>query len=239
MVDNQILEEFIHNFYGYGTYRCNYWFIGMEEAGGNSIQEINRRLSAWEKRGQLELEDVAEYHFAIDIPEHFRDPVKLQPTWNKLIRILLSAENRTVTLEDVRQYQKNLLGRSKGESCLLELLPLPSPSTGKWTYAQVSDLPFLKSRQVYAEACTPFRIEHLRDRIQEHQPHLIVFYSFSYQDQWRDIAGTDLQLSYNGEYYTGGDQNTLFLICKHPAARGITNQYFDDIGKIISKENGR
>ena len=108
MNKDNLLETFIHNFYGYGNYQANYWFIGMEEGGGNSIEEINRRLNSWNNRGKFELEDVAEYHFAIGIPEHFRDPAKLQPTWNKLIRTLLSAQGQPGSTDDVREYQKSM-----------------------------------------------------------------------------------------------------------------------------------
>ena len=233
MQNDFLLEEFIHNFYGYGNYRGNYWFIGMEEGGGNSIEEINRRLNSWNTRGRLALEDVAEYHFAIGIPKHFRDPAKLQPTWNKLIRILLSAQGQPGTTDDVREYQKSSLGRPNGDSCLLELLPLPSPSTGKWLYGQHSSIPYLKSRKLYSQTCTSFRADHIRSRITEYEPKAVVFYSFSYKDFWQEIAGLDLQKSENGEYYIARENSTLFLITKHPAAKGVTNQYFENIGELI------
>jgi hypothetical protein len=233
MLNINLLKEFIFNFFGYGNYHSKYWFIGMEEGGGNSIKEVNRRLNAWEKRGKLELEDVAEYHFAIGIPEHFRDPAKLQPTWNKLIRILLSAEGQAGATEDVREYQKSSLGRLNGESCLLELLPLPSPSTGKWLYGQHSSLPYLKTRKLYSETCTPFRAAHIRSRIDDFKPKAVVFYSFSYKDHWQEIAGAKLEKSENGEYFIGENDATLYLITKHPAFTGITNRYFENIGEII------
>ncbi|BAY34333.1 hypothetical protein NIES2107_62380 [Nostoc carneum NIES-2107] len=33
--DDELLEKIIETFYGYGNYQGNYWFIGMEEAGGD------------------------------------------------------------------------------------------------------------------------------------------------------------------------------------------------------------
>ena len=38
--DDQVLDEFAHQFYGYGNYDGRYWFIGMEEGGGNSFAEV-------------------------------------------------------------------------------------------------------------------------------------------------------------------------------------------------------
>ncbi len=55
--------------------------------------------------------------------------MRIQPTWNKLIRIVLSAkEKENINLENVRKYQINELGRKDKETCLLELFPLPSQS---------------------------------------------------------------------------------------------------------------
>ena len=59
--DDQLLGEFVQNFYGYGDYSGQFWFIGMEEGGGNSFAEVVKRLDTWARRGRRELEDVAEY----------------------------------------------------------------------------------------------------------------------------------------------------------------------------------
>jgi len=234
MLDDNLLDDFIHNFYGYGNYRGKYCFIGMEEGGGNTVDEISRRLTTWNKRGKPELEDVAHFHLDIGIPEHFQDPVKLQPTWNKLIRILLSAERVDATADKVREYQKNSLGRTNGDSCLIELLPLPSPSTNRWVYSHNSRLPILETRDKYSQACVPFRSAHIRKRISEHKPDAVVFYSISYREFWEDITGFELEKHKNGDFYIGKDDNSLYVITKHPATIGVTNSYFEDIGKNIS-----
>ncbi|MFL7892770.1 MAG: hypothetical protein AB8I56_11970, partial [Anaerolineales bacterium] len=64
MFNDTLLEDFINRFFGYGNFKGKYWFIGMEEGGGNSLEEINRRLDAWDMRGRREVEDVADYHRA-------------------------------------------------------------------------------------------------------------------------------------------------------------------------------
>ncbi len=38
-LDELLLEEFIHTFFGYGDYQAEYWFVGMGESGGNSFNE--------------------------------------------------------------------------------------------------------------------------------------------------------------------------------------------------------
>jgi hypothetical protein len=165
LFDDQLLSKFIQNFYGYGNYSGQFWFIGMEEGGGNSFSEINTRLAVWANRGKNELEDLAEYHKDIGLMHWFKEKPRLQTTWNKLIRILLSSSGQIPTIEQVREYQQTLLGRLIGDTCLLELLPLPSPSIEQWVYAQYSQLPYLRDRETYRKECIKTRIIHLQYQI--------------------------------------------------------------------------
>lgn len=41
MFNDPLLADFANKFYGYGNYAGDYWFIGMEEDGGNSLVNIN------------------------------------------------------------------------------------------------------------------------------------------------------------------------------------------------------
>jgi len=163
--DDQLLQEFMHNFYGYGSYQGAYWFVRMEEGGGDSFDEVSKRLRVWNQRGRPELEDVVAYHLALGITHPFCEKPKLQPTWAKLIRVLLSIEDRTPTKEEVRSYQQRLWARSGDNVCLLELLPLPSPSTSHWLYGQHSKLSSLISREQYRQIWSDIRIRALQQRI--------------------------------------------------------------------------
>ncbi len=232
--DDQLLDAFVRNFYGYGNYSGQLWFIGMEEGGGNSFTEVAKRLNAWADRGRCELEDLAEYHAAIGITYLFNDRPKLQPTWNKLIRILLSSHGQTPATEQVREYQRASLGRLDGDTCLLELLPLPSPSTGHWLYARHSRLPYLANRKTYRQVCLAPRISHLQRRIIEYKPRAVVFYGFSYREHWRAIAGVDLVQEWDG-VCTGRNRSTLFVMTRHPVAKGVTNDYFHQVGRLIAR----
>ncbi len=78
--DDQLFDEFAHNFYGYGSYRGQFWFVGMEEGGGKSFSEVNKRLETWAARGKREIDDVAEYLTAIGITHLHNDRPELQST---------------------------------------------------------------------------------------------------------------------------------------------------------------
>jgi hypothetical protein len=233
--DDLLLDEFAHSFYGYGNYGGQFWFIGMEEGGGASFDEIAKRLEAWALRGRRETDDVAEYLAAIGLTHLHNNHPKLQSTWSGLIRILLSSEGsegQTPTTEQVREYQRTSLGRLAGNTYLAELFPLPSPSLGHWLYAQHSALPYLVDRRTYRQHCLAFRSAHLREQSGEHRPAVAIFYGLSYRRYWQAIANVDFKEELDG-VYTGCNGSTLFIMTRHPAATGVTNEYFRQIGRLI------
>lgn len=233
MLDNHVLAGFIKCFYGYGNYHGRFWFVGMEEGGGNSIADISRRLGAWNMRGRKELEDIAEYHRAIGVDNRFDDNPKLQPTWNKLIRIVLTANGQSCDTERICDYQKRTLGAIDGDTCLLELLPLPSPNTNAWLYRDNSSLPYLTDRDTYRSYTTCFRVAHLQERLSRFQPTAVVFYGLRYQVYWERISGVQAWLKSSEGIVHASKNQTLFIMAKHPVAR-INNEYFHQIGRLVS-----
>lgn len=239
MLDDTLLEAYINSFYGYGNSTAKYWFVGMEEGGGNSLEEIETRLNLWDKRGRNELEDLFEYHQALGVLKYFGEKPKTQSTWKYLIRLLLSAENQPFTLDklidEIKSYQANQLGRKAGETALIELLPLPSPSVNQWTYGEWSSLPYLNTRKSYRAYCLPKRIRFLQQRILDCQPRHVIFYGSGYATYWEAIADTKFQPIEVGNFqaYVGKKSGTRFVMTVHPAARGITYEYFEKIGELI------
>lgn len=233
--DDQMLQAFMDNFYGYGNYDAPYWFIGMEEGGGDSFEEVSKRLTVWDSRGRRELEDVVDYHLELGITWPFGEKPKLQWTWAGLIRVLLSIEGLEPTTEEVRLHQQRSWARSGGNVCLMELLPLPSPSTSHWLYAQYSKLPTLRSRKQYRKLMSQVRIRAIQQRIAAHQPQVVVFYSFTYRPYWLQLVGAELQPVLSGELYIHKGPSTLYAVLKHPVATGVTNAYFHEAGRLIRR----
>lgn len=225
------LHRFAHEFYGYGNYQGKIWFIGMEEGGGNSENEIETRINAWASHSR-ELEDVASYHQAIGISQFFTPTPVLQTTWSKLIRLLLCFQNIAPTMEKIRLYQRDEFGRRDNETCLLELMPLPSPSTNEWLYSRISSLPYLETRKKYTEKLLEFRIKAIQEKIFEYAPEIVIFYSKKYTKYWEQIAGIPLT-EFENNISIGHNQSTTFAIVTHPATRGVTNEYFCQAGNII------
>lgn len=238
-LDDGNLEEFMGNFLGYGNLCSDFWFIGMEEGGGNSFEEINARLNHWVVGGKKELEDVVEYHEKFGMEYFFNDKPKNQPTWNKLIRIILASEGDKLSLDDVKYFQKSKLARTDSNNCLIELFPLPSPSATNWVYSEISKINYLKSRSIYKNHLICSRAKSIRDKIKTHQPKFVIFYGNNpeYREYWSLIANTQFQKIDIGEKsgYTAKVDGTLFIIVNHPVSTGITNEYFHSIGKLTAQ----
>lgn len=232
-LDDTLLKHFMSTFYGSGNYLGNYWFIGMEEGGGFDLNQVTKRINAWRVLGQTELVDIYQFHLNIGYLEYFTNPIRSQKTWIQQARILLSSKGLPTSKEDVRIYQRDQIGRITGETCLLELLPLPSPSLNTWNYNTWSSLPFLKDRSVYRNFCVPWRTEHIRLRIKEHKPMVVVFMGRAYSTYWHTIVGNNANFVDQGGFWADISDGTIYVITKHPAAYGVTNAYFDAIGEFL------
>lgn len=234
MLDDELLLKFINTFYGSGNFQGRFWFVGMEEGGGKSFDEIESRLIAWKELGAGELVDLYDFHSKINVHEYHSDPIKLQKTWGQLIRIYLSAQKNLLTTENLKSYQKAHLGRADDDTCLLELMPLVSPGIGQWNYQKWSKMPSLQSRNVYLATYIQSRCDHIRAMILTRSPKVVVFYGNSYQKWWKQIAGEEVVFGQIQNVLYGNNAATNFVISQHPSARNCTNAYFESIGKNIA-----
>jgi hypothetical protein len=233
-LDDELLRQYVQTFFGYGNYRGNWWLVGMEEGGGNSVDEVANRLRLWNERGRRELEDVDMFSSSPQLGKWFTARPPLQPTWRGLVRMILAAEGRATDAETARQFQGSELGRLEGNTCILELMPLPSPSVGHWIYGSCSGLPELADRATYMATVKPTRVEHLRNRIAEHQPKAVVFYSRQYQPEWELVTPIPFGApNHAGIQFLRTDE-TLFVMTPHPTYPGLTTQYFVEAGRQIA-----
>lgn len=237
--DDHMLEEFVLGFYGHGNLQGNYWFIGMEHGGGDSFENIKQHIDKWVDQDKEPVTDLPDYCNGIGEAYYFRKPVKNQPTWNKLIRLLLSLKGEEdISLMNVKAYQMSHWGRHDDETAALELLPLANPSLNHpWLYGVHSDLLYLASREVYRSHVMPIRVKHIQKMLAEHRPRLVHFYGDSYDEWWRQIAGVHFeQDAVEGRAFAYGQSpDTLFLITHHPVSRGVTIKYFEQIGRFLQQ----
>lgn len=232
MLDATLLQQFCDRFYGYGVVDAPYWFISMEEGGGKTEIEIASRLAAWDTRGRRELEDVDEYCRAIDQSKWFDSRPPIQRTWAAMIRMVLAMMGETTDAESVRAYQRGHLARSGGTTRLSPLFPLPAQSLDHWYYSQWSTTSHFANRQAYRGAFESARIAHLAAAIIKHSPRTVAFFGISYLSYWSQIARTELHVTAE-DTFLGESGSTKFIVCKHPATKGIPNEYFVSAARAL------
>jgi hypothetical protein len=232
MLPPELLDAFMSGHFGYGNLAAPIWFIGMEEGGGHSADEVDRRLQAWDALGCRPTSDLREFHERAAIAGRWREPFPISPTWGKLIRVRLASRGIEATRDTIRAYQCDHLGRRDGDTCLLELMPLPSQSVGRWIYGEISADPTLATRDVYMARWLAARVARLRTLIREHRPRSVVFYGASYLAHWGEVAGVELAEAEAG-IRTGQGPNTQFVVARHPSARGAGSAHFERVGAMV------
>lgn len=239
MLSSPLLRDYVGTFWGYGDYQAKYWFVGMEEGGGRTEAEVAKRLASWEKHGRQELSELVRHHQESDLAAFTGDSGDIQTTWGQLIRVVLASEVRPTDDHAVKAYQISRLGSFGGETALLELMPLPSPDAKTWYYDKWSWLPELRTRSRYKKSYTGTRVQHLRQRIAEYKPTVVMFYSLTYKDRWQEVTGVPLVASpISGvETLFGDNGHTLFLVVPQPAAwiKGKGNDYYEQVGMAIAR----
>lgn len=214
----------------------------MEEGFKEDVEDVEKRLEkrleTWDEMGREELEDLRGFQEEIGIDEWFGENPKSQNTWNPLIRILLAIEKGTqeeADLDKVKQYQSEKLGRTDGETLMLELLPLPSKSTDKWIYDEYSGIECLQSRERYEEKTRQARKDHIKDLIKDNSPKFVVFYGISNKEHYKEIADTNFKEVHfpnsDKRAFLGSKSDTRFAIMWHPVS-GLSTAY----SRWISKE---
>jgi hypothetical protein len=242
----KIIPNYINSFIGYGCPQNKFWFVGMEEGGGDVMDKVHKRWQTWNARGQKQTEDLVDFSMLIGEGRWFQEPYPLQATWRRLIRFFLQYQNPgNYSIDQIRDFQRNQLGRlNDTESpCLFELMPLPSPRIDEWAYQQhaVGQLAYLADRDNYDESVMPVRTDLIRLLIETHRPEVVCFYGMEYLEQWQNIVGNKvLQLqpfmfeNQNLGNYSLLDLNgTRFIVLKHPTAPGSRNTYFERLGRLI------
>ncbi len=230
-ISKQLLSEFMDGFFGYGNLSSPYWFIGKEEGGGKDLDENCRRILTWEYFSKPATVDLIDYHFKLGFTD--KQLLNIQPTWTKLIQILLIMEGKEDSKETRRYYQRNNLGRIHGKNCCLELLPMASRSTGLWLWGNIF--------REYFSSVVSNRIKSLKMLINQHKPELVVFYSSQndYIQKWNEIVNIKdwqwVQLSKVMKYGWIKRDSSLYVITTHPTMKGITNMDFPEVGKFIKQ----
>jgi len=214
--------EHLLNFIGYGRLDADIWFLGMEEAGGGD-ENIRTRLKF------RSVEDNAEAHKMLGITYLHWGKRKIQRTWRGMCYIMLSLEGKEPTIERIRSYQAEKLGRLEGNTLLTELMPIPKPKVRQWDYREL--IPQFASREDYYQIVKPRRIKYLGALIEEYNPKVVIGYGKAFWNDYRALF-PGIELKQEGQFQTAILKDTLLILTDHFTARSM-NGRFDDVVSII------
>ncbi len=176
--------------------------------------------------------DMVDYHQAIGAVDVFQ---RRQPTWAAIAAFLFGMRNQSFTDDDLIAHQRQL-GRIGGETCLMELQPLPSPNTGVWHYGGYQyDAPMpghLISRENCLDECGTERAKYIRDQLTglACPPKLVVFYGRVMGRRFRAMRNLIVgQHLLRDKPLPIGE--TQFLLLDHPSADSTGVQRFGDWGR--------
>jgi hypothetical protein len=209
-------SEMALRFYGYGRWDAKYWFIGLEEGQDREENDdLTPRLQAWRALGSTELCDLEQFCHAINLHKWHRDG-KLQQTWRPLILLLLSFLKKPADTDCLRRYQRFEWGRTKGETCVIEL-------SGQAANNQTVSRDRTSFRQK--------RIDIIRERINQNHPQLVLMYGAGQRSSWEQITRRSFPpgdiLEFDG---------TKFAVARHPVSYGMSNAYWEELAQRLRND---
>jgi hypothetical protein len=198
LIEEQALKHWIDNFYGYGSWKSKFWFIGYEEGGGNLPEEVADKLNYFaanhpspDEPALCDLRDVYRHvAFRDDGPKaeafsnryQYRfgaNPVQ-NNIWKNLTAFVHGYENRE--LPDLLTYQRDHFAQPmRGKEALIQFYPLPSPHNHAWYYSwlEAPTMPFLKSRKRYEEELYEKRVNAIFSQIKKYKPEVALMYGMN------------------------------------------------------------
>lgn len=228
-----LIEERIKNFWGYGDFKSDIWFVGMEEGYNQDNESLLKRLEATAGKEIFDIYDDMKHDNAH--MKWFEEGSKTQATYRRLIYLLLYLQNKKEpTLEEIRQFQIKQFGRKKSNHAVLELMPLPAKSISvkDWVYKEAK-LEGLNTRKEYLKIYKPKRVARLRELINKYKPKIVIFYSLTYLEDWKETIPVPLQKVANTKLYIAKDHDTLYAVVPHSTSFGISTNDWKKIAESL------
>ena len=257
LIDETALKHWIDDFYGYGSWHARFWFISYEEGGGDVPEEVADKLNYFQNThtqadGALcDIRELYKHVFlstgsgaastgsgADRVPKftnlyeyRFDKNATLHGVWKNLIAFVHGYSHEK--LPDLLAYQQHTFSSLEAQrEALIRLYPLPSPHNHAWYYSWL-DLPqlgFLKSRTLYQEHVYQRRIQNILSNIRTYKPEVVLMYgmdnintlknsvqAFHEGAKFKMIKATKLQIPQHHRVEVNG--TTMLITTQTPALR--------------------
>jgi hypothetical protein len=255
------LNNYAHNFFGYGRWNSSVWLIGIEERGAKTAGEFAGRFNAWNQQPQ-QMRDLKQYYlgaFNENIPdgkEGWRNP-----TWKRLHDIC-----QRVGFGHIGQLgpDNDNWGGDNGNTnnpvALIEAMPFPAPGQNTWPYNETHHeldnwRPFgIHTRTACADIFLQQRLNAIYHKLQnqEQKPRLILIYGKGYGDhdihqKWTTLVNIhDQNINFErvevgnrhfiiaNKNWQGDNQGTV-IICSPHLTRFIPQAFIDFLVEKITE----
>lgn len=197
LIREDALNHWMNNFYGYGSWDADVWFVAFEESGGDLPEDVAERINYFlkehpQKKPALcdiralyqqvgaRLEGPRAKKFATLYDHRFGKGAVTHGGWKNLIAFSFGIRNRK--LPDLTAYQKTkFVQPAAHQEALITLYPLPAPHNHAWYYSwlDIPQLSFLKSRKGYQEKVFPQRMQTILKNIDSHKPGVVVMFGMN------------------------------------------------------------
>lgn len=244
-IDPELLEKYVSTLLRFGRAEAPYWFVGLEEGGGNSEEEVAGRLQRWARSGYPEIDYFSENgvpnkdHSSKYLPEEPGQRAHLQRTWSNQLRIVLGIEGTKLNNEIIRKMQVSEHGTKYGNTSLLELYPLPCNTSGAWNYKNFGLGSAYSSKAVYRKRLLSPRLNQIMASAARYKPAAIVFTTWQQRSAIVEhVPGLmDLDIGTGktkGEAKIGMLDGTAIVVCSHPANYfSNKSEFFWNLGRSI------
>lgn len=194
LIEEKQLQYWVDNFYGYGSWGARIWFIAYEEDGGDTPEEVGEKFNYFSNKHSSatqptlcnlrELYSKVSFHiegpreelFSNLFEYRFGSHAKPHGIWKNLIAFVHGYQNKK--LPDLMGYQIESFSTSSAKEAWIKLYPLPSTHNHAWYYSWL-DMPqfdFLKSRSRYENHMYDKRMSTLLQKIDIHKPEVVLMY---------------------------------------------------------------
>lgn len=195
LIEEAPLTHWINKFYGYGSWKARFWFVSYEESGGAVPEDVAERINYFNtlQYDEPALVDIRELYrhvamrwegprsnkFMYHHDYRFGNDAMLNGVWKNLVAFEHGYLQQP--LPDPLEYQKNTFASPLSQEAMIKLYPLPSPHGHSWYYSWL-DLPqmgFLKTRAAYEEHVFENRLQTIISKIKTHKPEIVLLYGMN------------------------------------------------------------